>query len=141
MFASQRSGTQNLYAQAADGTGGVERLTDTPSAQYPYSMTPAGDRLVVREDAPQRGSDLLLFPLAGEPRPLVQSTFSELNAELSPDGRWLAYQSNESGRDEIYVRPFPDVTGGRWQVSTGGGRSPLWARTGGELFTDRPTGP
>jgi len=134
VFASQRSGTQNLYAQAADGTGGVQRLTDTPSAQFPYSMMPAGDRLVVREDAPQRGSDLLLLPLAGEPRPLVQSMFSELNAELSPDGRWLAYQSNESGRDEIYVRPFPDVTGGRWQVSTGGGRTPLWARTAGELF-------
>jgi serine/threonine-protein kinase len=60
--------------------------------------------------------------------------FAELNAELAPDGRWLAFQSNESGRDEIYVRPFPDVAGGRWQVSTSGGRTPLWARTGRELF-------
>ncbi len=97
-------------------------------------MTPAGDELFVREEATQRGSDLLLLPLAGEPRPLVQSMFSELNAELSPDGRWLAYQSNETGRDEIFVRPFPDVAGGRWQVSTGGGRTPLWSPSGVELF-------
>jgi Protein kinase domain/WD40-like Beta Propeller Repeat len=134
VFASQRSGTQNLYAQAADGTGGVERLTDTASTQYPYFVTPSGDTLVVREDAPRTGSDLLLVPFAGQSQPLLHSMFSELNAELSPDGRWLAYQSNESGRNEIYVRPFPDVTGGRWQVSTGGGRTPLWGRTAGELF-------
>ena len=68
------------------------------------------------------------------PRPLVQSRFAELNAEFAPDGRWFAYQSNESGRDEIYVQAFPDVTAGRWQVSTNGGRTPLWARTGRELF-------
>jgi serine/threonine-protein kinase len=134
VFASQRSGTYNLYVQAADGSGGAERLTDTPSLQYPYTMTPAGDMLVVREDAPQKGSDLLLVPFAGQPRPLVQSMFSESNAELSPDGRWLAYQSNESGRDEIYVRPFPNVADGHWQVSTDGGRTPLWARTGSELY-------
>jgi hypothetical protein len=56
------------------------------------------------------------------------------NAAVSPDGRWLAYQTDESGRDEIYVRPFPDVDAGLWQVSTGGGRQPVWARTGRELF-------
>lgn len=56
------------------------------------------------------------------------------NADMSPDGRWLAYQSNESGQNEIYVRPFPDVQGGRWQVSRAGGTRPLWARSGRELF-------
>ena len=60
--------------------------------------------------------------------------------EVSPDGRWLAYEANDSGRFEIYVRPFPDVTGGRWQVSTGGGTRPLWARNGQELFYLAPAG-
>ncbi len=70
----------------------------------------------------------------------MQTTFNELNGEISPDGRWMAYQSNESGQDEIYVRPFPDVDGGRWQVSTGGGTRPLWARSGKELFYLGPSG-
>ncbi len=67
--------------------------------------------------------------------PLLQTPFGEQNPEVSPDGRWLAYSSDESGSDEIYVRPFPDIdAGGRWQVSTGGGVQPLWARSGQELF-------
>ena len=66
--------------------------------------------------------------------PLIQTAFNELNADISPDGRWLAYQSDESGVPEIYVRPFPDVNAGRWQVSTGGGRTPAWNRNGRELY-------
>ena len=68
------------------------------------------------------------------PTPLVQTMFDDRNAELAPNGRWLAYESNESGRYEIYVRPFPNVNSGRWQVSTSGGRTPVWARSGDELF-------
>jgi len=75
----------------------------------------------------------------GEPKPLVQTPFNERNGEISPDGRWLAYESNESRQFEIYVRPFPDVDSGRWQVSTGGGTRPLWARNGQELFYLSPT--
>ena len=70
----------------------------------------------------------------GEVSPLVQTAFNERNAEVSPDGQWLAYESDESGQLEIYVRPFPDVDTGRWPVSTGGGTQPLWARDGRELF-------
>jgi serine/threonine-protein kinase len=66
--------------------------------------------------------------------PLIQTPFNEQNAEVSPDGRWVAYQSDESGQYEVYVRPFPDVDQGRWQVSTGGGTRPAWARSGRELF-------
>lgn len=66
--------------------------------------------------------------------PLVQTPFFERNGEVSPDGRWLAYESNESGQFEVFVRPFPDTNKGRWQVSTGGGTQPLWARNGQELF-------
>jgi serine/threonine-protein kinase len=73
-------------------------------------------------------------------QPLIQSSFFEGNPEISPDGRWLAYESNESGQREIYVRPFPQVEGGRWQVSSGGGARPLWARSGEELFYVSRTG-
>ena len=72
--------------------------------------------------------------------PLVQSPFIERNGVVSPDGRWLAYEANDSGRFEICVRPFPDVNSGRWQVSTAGGTRPLWARSGQELFYVSPTG-
>ena len=72
--------------------------------------------------------------------PLVRTPFAERNGEVSPDGRWLAYEANDSGQSEIYVRPFPDVTSGHWQVSTAGGTRPLWARNGQELFYLAPTG-
>ena len=74
--------------------------------------------------------------------PLVQSPFMERNGVVSPDGRWLAYDANDSGSFEIYVRPFPDVNGGRWRVSTAGGTRPLWATFGREqeLFYVSPTG-
>ena len=65
--------------------------------------------------------------------PLLQTPFNEQNADLSPDGDWIAYQSDESGRPEVYVRPYPDVNAGRWQVSTSGGTRPLWSRDGREL--------
>ncbi len=68
------------------------------------------------------------------PTPLLNTEFIERNAALSPDGRWMAYESTESGQEEIYVRPFPDVDAGRWQVSSDGGTWPLWAPDGRELF-------
>jgi serine/threonine-protein kinase len=73
-------------------------------------------------------------------RPLVKTSYVDQNAEISPDGRWLAYESNESGQFEVFVRPFPDVDAGRWQISTSGGTQPLWARTGEELFYLAPGG-
>jgi eukaryotic-like serine/threonine-protein kinase len=72
--------------------------------------------------------------------PLVQSPFNERNGIVSPDGRWLAYEADDTGRLEIYVRPFPDVNTGHWQVSTTGGTRPLWSRNGQELFYLSPTG-
>ena len=80
--------------------------------------------------------NLAVLSLGAERRtePLVHTEFNEQNAEISPDGRWLAYESDESGQREVYVRPFPNVNEGRWQVSSGGGTRPLWARNGQELF-------
>ena len=140
IFASTRAGGSNLFWQAADGTGAVEQLTEGPNLRLPVAMTPDGTRIIIREVGQQ--DDLMLMPLQPprRPQPLVQTKFGERNAEIAPDGRWLVYESNESGREEIYVRPFPDVSGGRWQVSTGGGRMPLWSRNGQELFYGSPDG-
>jgi serine/threonine-protein kinase len=158
LFRSARSGPFNLFWQAADGTGTVERLTESQHNQFPSAFSPDGTRLIFREETAKTGEDLMVVALGnsgqlhssrvGEPekglrsqiRPLVQTTSDELNAEISPDGRWMAYQSNESGKDEIYVRPFPDTDRGRWQMSAGGGTRPLWARSGKELFYVGPSG-
>jgi len=72
--------------------------------------------------------------------PLVHSSFNERNGIISPDGRWLAYEADDSGRAEIWVRPFPEVNRGHWQVSTGGGTRPLWTRSGQELLYLSPAG-
>ena len=138
---SRGIGTGNVYWQASDGTGAAERLTDSPNSQMPNAVSPDGTKLVFRETTPD-GSDLMLLPLQGERRtqPLVQTPDTERNADISPNGRWLAYESNESGEFEVYVRPFPNVNDGRWQVSAGGGTVPLWARNGQELFFMTPRG-
>jgi serine/threonine-protein kinase len=140
IFASQRAGAFNLYRQAADGTGAVERLTESVNPQFPYTVTREGTEVIFRESRP--GHDLMILPMRspGSSRPLVSTMYFERNADLSPDGRWLAYDSNESGREEIYVRPFPDVDKGRWQVSGAGGRIPLWSGDGRELFYVSPEG-
>ena len=82
-----------------------------------------------------RQADLWLFPMHGDgkPAPYLQSPFKEYNAQFSPDGRWMAYTSDESGRFEVYVQPFPGP-GGKWQISTEGGDQPVWAHNGRELF-------
>ncbi len=137
IFASGRDGQMNVFWQPADGIGPAERLTKSLNLQLPQSMTPEGSRLVFRETtATTSATDLGLLTLDAkrELQPLLQAPMSQLNAEVSPDGRWLAYQSDESGRPEIYVRPFPNVNDGRWQISTSGGTRPLWARSGRELF-------
>lgn len=140
VWASSRAGASNIYWQSADGSGSVEQFLQSPNAQYPSAISPDGTRLVLREDGATR--DLMVVTMDKERRaqPLVQTPFSETSAEISPDGRWIAYASDESGMDEIYVRPFPDVNAGRWQVSSGGGAKPLWARNGRELFYLIPSG-
>jgi len=121
--------------KAADGTGEVEALRESSSNQQPQAFSPDGTVLVF-EDRHSSAWDLGMLSLEGEriATLLLETEFMERNAALSPDGRWMAYQSNESGQYEVYVRPFPDVNGGRWQVSSGGGYWPLWSPNGRELF-------
>ena len=139
IFASAPSATNmpnNLFWQTADGTGKQERLIESPAGVVPQSVSPDGTRLVFRQSDSTSNFDLYTLPLTGErrPTPLIRTPFAEQNAEVSPDGRWVAYQSTESGQNEIYVRPFPNAESGRWQVSTSGGRTPVWSRDGRELF-------
>jgi eukaryotic-like serine/threonine-protein kinase len=137
LFRSSRGGSAaNLFWQLADGTGAVERLTTSPYNQYPKSASPDGKSLVLAEQRPGTREDLMLLALDGkqQTQPLLQTTFNENNGDISPDGRWLAYESDESGRMEVYVRPFPNVDGGRWPISAVGGSRPLWARSGRDLF-------
>ena len=142
VFGSNRAGVLNLFSQAADGIGTADRLTDSPNVQVPTAVTPDGARVVLTELSPKTGQDVMALQLNGTRRviPLVQTPFDERNGTVSPDGRWLAYEADESASFEIYVRPFPDVNSGRSQVSTSGGTQPLWARDGRELLYVAPDG-
>ena len=122
-FTSGRAGSRNLFWKAADGTGTVERLTDNPNRQYPHAFSPNGTQFVFRENNPETLFDLAVLSMEGDrPTEAILATESnELNPELSPNGRWLAYQSDASGQYEIYVQPFPDVNQGLEQISTDGG--------------------
>jgi serine/threonine-protein kinase len=103
----------NVFWQAADGTGSPERLFESPATQVPQSVSPDGTRVVLREGT-IANYDLSVLMLGAErgTEPLIRTEFHEQNAEISPDGRWLADQSNESGKDEVWVQPFPNVEGG-----------------------------
>jgi serine/threonine-protein kinase len=132
----------HLFLRAPDGTARSERLTEGANSRYASSFSPDGTRLLYREEAGDTGLDIGVVTL-GPPRrveTLIRTPSNELNPEVSPDGRWLAYESNPSGENEVYVRPFPDVDSGLWQVSSGGGRQPAWSRDGRELFFRAPDG-
>jgi Tol biopolymer transport system component len=133
-FASNKEGPQNIFWQLTDGSGGLERLTSDDYTQIPMSWSPDGQLLAFIEVNPATGYDIWMLRLSDrKSQPFLQSPFNESVPQFSPDGRWLAYISDESGRYEIYVQPFPGP-GGKWQISTEGGREPLWNRNGRELF-------
>ena len=140
-FASEGEGGRNLFRQAADGLGPMERLTQSPNIQTPTALSPDGKRLIFTETAPKTGEDVMQVDLNTlAVIPLVQSPLSERNGVVSPDARWLAYEGNDSGQFEVYVRPYTAVHSGRWQVSTDGGTRPLWSHDGQELFYVSPAG-
>ena len=142
VFASTRGGAaMNLFSKSADGTGTIERLTESAKDQSPAAFTPDGRQIVFWEVA-ETSRDLLVRSLddAAKVEPLLATESSEAFAQISPDGRWIAYRSDVSGPQEIWVRPFPDVDGGTWQVSSGGGARPRWSTAGRELFYLSPSG-
>jgi serine/threonine-protein kinase len=136
IVANDGDGTVNLFRRPADGTGSPERLTESPSGQVPLAISKDG-RLVFRTLNLKTGeNDIHMLQLTGNrhERPLITTPFDEGDAAISPDARSIAYVSNATGRDEVYVRPFPNVDEGLWQISNGGGTQPLWSRDGRELF-------
>lgn len=120
----------DLFTRRADGAGTVTRLTDDEAASAPSDFSSADDLVGTMN------WDLAILASSPgqESRVLLATDSVELQPRVSPDGRWLAYVSNESGSYEVYVRPFPDVTSGRWQISRNGGGSPVWSADGSELF-------
>jgi Tol biopolymer transport system component len=134
IFAWSKSWIPGLYRQPADGSSPMERLTSSDFYQEPGSWSPDGRTLAFTECSLEGNCDVLLLDLQSRRvTPFLNSAFSELNAAFSPDGRWLAYKSNESGRYEVYVRAFPGA-GDKWQISNEGGDWPVWARSGRLLF-------
>jgi serine/threonine-protein kinase len=136
VFSSQSSGVLNIWSKAADGTGPAERLTTSANNQWATGVSPDGKQIVLTELTPTRNRDLMLLTLDGSPRvtPLLQTSFDELRGVVSPDGHWLAYESNSSGQFEIWVRSFPDTSVAQYQISTSGGTQPVWDHNGRELF-------
>jgi serine/threonine-protein kinase len=131
-----RRGTlSNLYAVAADGSGVEQRLTSSARSQRALSHSPDGRTLLYAEWETPTAADLWLLDLEAQPssRPLLETPFQEIFGAISPDGRWLAYTSDESGRPEVYVRKFPELTD-KTPISNEGGVQPVWARNGRELF-------
>jgi eukaryotic-like serine/threonine-protein kinase len=131
--------SDSVCRKAADGTGEVEQLVSVAGmGLLPTSMSKDAKTLILWEITPAPLTyDIGMMSMEGEhtKKPLLQKKYNESHGRVSPDGRWMAYQSNESGKYEIYVRQFPDVErGGRWQVSTNGGSGPLWSPDGRELF-------
>lgn len=143
-FASRRGEKSafNLYSQRADGTGEVQRLTESKNSQFPTSWHPSGKFLAFLESVPGTAADLMILPMEGDeqtgwkpgtPSAFLKEPFGESTGMFSPDGRWLAYLSNEGGRLDVYVRPFPGP-GGKFQISTAAADDPTWSRTTRELF-------
>ena len=138
-----RLGTRGLFWRAADRTGQEEQLTTSPNQQLPHDVSPDGTLLVFTENSPETGQDIGVLSLTDEEHEiewLLNTPFSEFSPALSPDGRWMAYTSDQTGLIEVYVKPFPNVEDGRTPVSQGGGNWPVWAPGGGELFYRTPEG-
>ncbi|MDO8631282.1 MAG: hypothetical protein Q7R41_12390, partial [Phycisphaerales bacterium] len=137
VFSSNRGKSGfNLFRQLADGTGEAERLTTSDTPQFPSSLSPDGSIVVFVENNSKTEGDIMYLRLDGEerkPEVFLATPFIERGPALSPDGKWIAYASNESGEFEIYVRPFLRP-GAKVKVSAGRGGFPKWSPDGTEIF-------
>jgi Tol biopolymer transport system component len=134
-FTSAQGNRADIVSKAADGAGPTERLSSHLDAVYVHSWTPDGTALAFTEARPETGSDIWVLPLKSgrPPEAIIATRFPENQPEFSPDGRWLAHTSNQSGQQEVFVRSYPDA-GTLLPISTGGANSPAWSRDGRELF-------
>jgi dipeptidyl aminopeptidase/acylaminoacyl peptidase len=135
VFVSNRKGPGDLYERPSKGGTDEEPLFADSVAKTPLSWSPDGQRILYAAAGKETGRDLWVLPLMGDnkPAPFRHTRFNEVSGQFSPDGRWIAYVSDESGRQEVYVAPFAG-TGGSSQISTAGGVEPRWRRDGAELF-------
>jgi len=134
-FRSQRSEKTQLYQKLASGVGNDDPLSNVAGIAYTSDWSSDGQFIVYATMGQGTAEDLWVLPLSGDQKPFgfLTTPFSEADARLSPDGRWLAYRSNESGRFEVYVQSFPKPAG-KWQISTDGGAQPRWRGDGKELY-------
>jgi serine/threonine protein kinase len=148
IFASSRDGAFNLYQKVASGVKDEEPLPKSSDPKFPTSWSSDGRFLLYTAVNPKTKADLWVLPLEGDRKPMqfLGTEFNESDGHFSSDMRWIAYQSDESGSNEIYVRGFskssgaPSETGGKWQVSIGGGTGPRWRKDGRELYYRAPDG-
>ncbi|HYM13462.1 MAG TPA: protein kinase, partial [Bryobacterales bacterium] len=138
-FFSSRDGPYNLYQKLANGAGSDEPLLKSSNNKLPMDWSRDGRYLLYREEDPKTKQDLWILPLegGGKPFPFLRTASVESFGQFSPDGRWIAYASDESGKQEIYVRPSSGTeagAGGKWLISSNGGGVPRWRRDGKELF-------
>ncbi len=133
-YVASRAGAAGMYQKLSSGAGQDELLLDEAGGE-PNDRSQDGRFLLYQKIDPKTKSDLWVLPLSGDrkPRPFLQSEFNEAQGQFSPDGRWVAYTSDESGRSEVYVQPFPGP-GPKAQISTAGGILPKWRGDGKELF-------
>jgi len=135
-FLSARKGKSDLYVRPSNGATTEELLLETPNDKWTQDWSRDGRYLLYREQDPETGFDLKALTMTGGERTSIavaNTRFEERYGQFSPDGRWVAYATDESGRFEIVVQPFPEATG-KWQVSTGGGSQPRWRADGKELY-------
>jgi eukaryotic-like serine/threonine-protein kinase len=152
-FLSDRTGSGDLYEKVASGAGADKLFLASDQFKYPSGWSADGHYLLFFSIDPKTGGDLWILPATGDRKPYVflKTAFIEVWGQFSPDGQWVAYQSNESGREEIYVRPFfppgaanrkadSGAVEGQWQVSSAGGVQPVWRSDGKEIFFINPAG-
>jgi Tol biopolymer transport system component len=139
VFNSRRKGHLDLYVRGSSGTGAEEDLLVDDRDKTPFDWSPDGRFVLFNVLAGETSYDLWALSLTGDRKafPVVQTASNEFGGQFSPDGRWVAYTTNESGQFDVYVVPFPGP-GGKWQVSAGGGGFPRWRRDGGEIFHLNP---
>jgi len=140
-FMSMRQGHADMYQESSKGGGVEETILKSDRTKYPMDWSPDRRVIMYRALDVQSNPELWIAPVdrKGEPTPFIKATYGVSNGQFSPDGRYVAYASNESGRWEIYVAPFPGP-GGNWKVSSVGGTEPKWRRDGKELFYIAPDG-